>query len=87
MSFFSEAASMLGLDAAKISAGYQFINYNGEAVYIEGFKRVVSISDAEMIFELKGGRIVLKGEGLYVFLLESTTVIIKGKIVSCSSEI
>lgn len=87
MSFFNEVSSLLGFDAAKLATGYQIINYNGEAVYVEGFKRVAVISDTEIILELKKGKITLKGSDLKITLLESTSVIVKGKITLSEAEV
>lgn len=87
MSFFNEVISLLGIDAQMLAAGYQIVNYNGEAVYVEGYKKVLSIAENEIILELrKGKKISLQGEGLNVFSLEDTTIIVKGKISACVTE-
>ena len=84
MSFFEEIGSLLGLDWARIARGYSLVNYNGEAVYLEGIKKIASLSDAEMIFDTGKGRVRITGEGLTVFSLEEKTVIIKGRILVVS---
>ena len=80
MSFFSEVARAMGLDSIKIANGFQIINYSGEAVYVEGFTQVLSISDEEIALKLKKGKIVVAGEDLIVSTLEKGSVIIMGKI-------
>ncbi len=86
MSFFKEVAATLGLDASSIANGYQIIDYNGNAVYCEGFKRVLSVGENEVALGLKGKRIVVSGEGLSIKELENNTVIIVGKIRSVITE-
>ena len=81
MSFFSEVVNAMGLDSVRIASGYQIINYNGEAVYIEGFTQILSIAETEIILKLKKkGKIIVFGEGLSVASLETGSVIIKGEI-------
>jgi hypothetical protein len=81
MSFFSEAAAVLGIEAP--ATGYQIINYGGRAAYIEGFKRVIGIAGDEILLECKGEIISVSGEALTVCLLESGAAAIKGKIINC----
>jgi len=82
MSFYREIGNLLGLDWARIASGYSLVNYNGEAVYIEGIKRVVSISDTEIIVDTPKCRVKVVGYGLSIFSLEEKTMIAKGRIVS-----
>ncbi|MCL2798649.1 MAG: YabP/YqfC family sporulation protein [Firmicutes bacterium] len=84
MSFFEEIGNLLGLDWARIAVGYSVVNYNGEAVYIEGIKKVVSLSDTETVFDAGKGRVRITGEGLSVFALEEKTAVIKGRITAVS---
>ena len=84
MSFFEEIGSLLGLDWARLAQGYSAVNYNGEAVYLEGIKKVVSLSDTEIIFCAGKGRVKITGENLGVFSLEEKTAVIKGTILSIS---
>lgn len=86
MSFFNEIATALGLDKSSIANGYQIINYNGDAAYVEGFKKVLSIDEKCVVLGLKGKRITVLGENLSVKELENNTVIICGKIVSFAAE-
>ena len=82
MSFYREIGNLLGLDWARIASGYSFVNYNGEAVYLEGIKRVVNVSDIEIIVDTKKARIKIAGEELAIFSLEEKTMIVKGKILN-----
>ncbi len=86
MSFFKEIASALGIDKSSIANGYQIINYNGDALYAEGFKRILSIGASEIVLGLKTKRIIVSGEELSVKELENNSVIICGRIVSCIEE-
>lgn len=86
MSFFKEIATSLGLGKSGLANGYQIINYNGEALYAEGFKRILNIDASEVVLGLKTKRITVSGENLSLKELENNTVIICGKIVSCVAE-
>ena len=86
MSFFKEVASALGIDKDSIANGYQIINYNGNAVYIEGFRRILSIDERAVAVALKKQRLTVSGENLAVKELENNTVIVCGKIISVSAE-
>jgi len=80
MSFYRDIGNVLGLDWARIAGGYSLVNYNGEAVYIEGIKRVVNVSELEIVVDTSKQRIKVVGEELCVFSLEDKTMIIKGRI-------
>jgi len=82
MSFYEEIGNLLGLDWARIIGGYSWVNYNGEALYLEGIKKVVLLSDAEIVVDTGKPRVRVTGEGLTVFSLEEKTLIIKGRILS-----
>ena len=86
MSFFKEVFAAMGLDSAPVANGYQIINYNGKAVYCEGFKRILSIGGEEVILGLKAKRIVVSGSNLTIKELENNTVIICGEIKSVTEE-
>ena len=86
MSFFKEVAAVLGLNADSIANGYQVINYSGAAVYIEGFKRILSIDERAVAVATKKQRLTVSGENLAVKELENNTVIVCGRIVSVSAE-
>jgi len=81
MSFYREIGNLLGLDWARIANGYSLVNYNGEAVYIEGIKKIVTINDSEIIVDTPKARVKVVGEGLEIFSLEEKTIIVKGKII------
>ena len=61
---------------------YSVIVFGGEAVYVEGITRVVSVSSDKI--ELNAGKTLLtvEGENMTVEELEKETVIIKGRIKS-----
>lgn len=79
MSFFSEVAKKAGLNELNLSGGYNVVNYNGEAIYVEGIKRLLRIDGNEITIELKGATLVLRGENLNIFEL-SDAAIIKGRV-------
>lgn len=82
MSFFKEVGQTLGIDWAKLALGYQLINYNGEALYIEGVKKIRLISDTEIVLDVGKNSLTVSGEGLTIFDVSGQSVMIKGKIIS-----
>ena len=81
MSFFSEVAKRAGLSELSLAGGYHVVNYNGEAVYIEGVERLNLLDESEIRLFLRGAELAVKGEGLYIHELGGG-VIIKGEVVS-----
>ena len=85
MSFFSEIAAGLGLSELKLSGGYSVINYNGEAVYLEGVVRLLSVDSECIKLRLRGANVALTGTELNIAEL-SGSVIIKGDVTSMEFE-
>ncbi|MCL2556693.1 MAG: YabP/YqfC family sporulation protein [Firmicutes bacterium] len=85
MSFFSEIAKNIGLNELSLSGGYSVINYNGEAVYLEGVIRLLSIEDDTIALQLRGANVIVAGMGLRISEL-SGGCIIKGDIQNLSFE-
>ena len=83
MSFYREIGNLLGLDWARIASGYSMVNYNGEAIYLEGIKKIINVSDIEVVVDTKKARLRIAGEELCIFSLEEKTMIVKGKILVC----
>lgn len=79
MSFYNEIASALG-DNIRAAGGYNIINFNGESVYIEGIRRIVSIDAECIVMTLSRDVLTVEGENLDIFELEKETVIVKGGI-------
>ena len=86
MSFYQEIGNILGLDWARIAGGYSVVNYNGEAVYIEGIKKVMIVSDTEIVVDTGKLRVRVAGEELAIFSLEEKSMVVKGKIFGVNSE-
>lgn len=83
MSFFKEAGNALGLDWAKLAMGYQLVNYNGEAVYIEGVKRILSIDDTLVALHVGKKLLHIVGENLEIHDVSGAAIMIKGTITAC----
>lgn len=82
MSFFNEIADMLGYSEARIALGYNYVNYNGEAVYVEGALGIIKITDCEIVLRIKRGVLYVYGEGLKISDLCGKSVLIRGNIDS-----
>lgn len=85
MSFFKEVADVLN-SSGRTGDGYNIIDYGGEAIYIEGIRRILSIEPQLMRFDCKKKVIVLCGEKLAVHEMEDGCAVIVGKIVSVTAE-
>lgn len=86
MSFFKEIGNLLGLEWAGLSRGYSVVNYNGEAVYVEGVKTVIAITQTEIILNVPSARLNICGDNLTIFMLENDTIIVKGVILSVNTD-
>ncbi len=86
MSFYQEIGNILGLDWARIAGGYSLVNYNGEAVYLEGIKKVITVSDTEIVVDTGKPRVRIAGENLAVYSLEEKTMVVKG-CIKCAEEV
>ncbi len=83
MSFFKEVADRLGGESV---GSYTVINYGGEAVYMEGVKRIISIAPENMRFACGGIKLTLSGEDLKVSELGGGCVTVTGRVRSVSEE-
>ena len=83
MSFFDDIK--YGSVAGR-ALGYSVVLMGGEAVYVEGIKRLASVSPTKM--EMTAGKrlIIVEGEDMVIDELERETVIIKGRIKAVREE-
>ncbi len=80
--FFSEIKKDLQLP--DFDGGYNIININGKAVYIEGHKGLVSLAEDLVRFKVKDKIISVKGKELKLKILSSVTLSIAGEIEEIS---
>jgi sporulation protein YqfC len=80
--FFSEIKKELKLP--DIDGGYNLVNINGKAVYIEGHKGLISISSETIQFKVKDKIIIVSGKDLKLKILSSVTSSIAGEIENIS---
>ena len=64
MSFFDEILSETGLSLP--ASGYNIVDYNGEVLYAEGIKRVLSFDRTSVRLEARKAVITVDGEDLTV---------------------
>lgn len=86
MSFFKEIADTLGYDEAKLALGYSYVNYNGEAVYVEGVKQILRIGESEMVFRLPRGVLRVAGKDLAAEEVCGATVLVRGRVSAVYTE-
>lgn len=76
--FFSEIKKELKLP--DIDGGYNIVNINGNAVYVEGQRGLVSLSDSQIIFKVKNKIITVLGSNLFLKEMSLETLSIVGVI-------
>lgn len=64
---------------------FQIINMSNKILYAEGHKGLVSLSKELISFKVKGGRIVVEGEEMFLLELTENTIKISGKIKKVES--
>lgn len=79
MSYVLEAIKAVK-NALKEPFEYQTINYGGQALYIEGFKRAAVIESEKMQFVLKKKLLTVTGAQLSLVRLTEGTCLIEGMI-------
>ena len=77
MSMFEEIAKQSGL---QFITGYTLINFDGKALYAEGIKRIVFLSESSIKLSAGKRMLDISGECLVIEKLETGAAIIKGKI-------
>lgn len=75
--FFDEIKKKSGIDFQD----FNLVNVSGKLFYVEGHLGLTVISNEMIAFKVKGGRIVVEGENLFLSELTDRTMIIKGKII------
>ena len=76
--FFSEIKKDLKLPS--FDGGYNLVNINGKAVYVEGHKGLVSLSDESVRFRVKEKIITISGKNLKLKIMSSVTMSVAGEI-------
>ena len=80
--FFSEIKKELKLP--DFDGGYNIININGKAVYVEGHKGLVSLAEDLVRFKVKDKIVSVKGKELKLKILSSVTLSVAGEIEEVS---
>ena len=83
MSFFSEALKQIRSDISQ-PFEYSLINFGGKAVYVEGFIRVINISDERIEFLCKKCVLAVVGERLSISEISAGTAMVEGEIYGCN---
>lgn len=65
---------------------YGVVLMGGEAAFVEGIKRIISIAPTKLEIAAGKSLIIIEGEGMTVDELEKETVIVRGKIKSVREE-
>ena len=76
--FFSEIKK--NVKNFDVACGYNIINISGKILYVEGHCGITLISNAQVCFKVKSGRVLVEGENLILSELSETTLKVCGKI-------
>ena len=60
---------------------FNLVNISGKILYVEGHLGLTVMTAESIAFKIKGGRIVIEGENLFLSELSENTMLIKGKII------
>lgn len=64
---------------------FNIINLSNKVIYAEGHKGLVTLSKELVSFKVKGGRIVIEGNNLFLIELTENTIKISGNIKKVES--
>lgn len=84
MSFFDEILYETGFSSP--ATGFNIIDYNGDMVYAEGIRRVLTFDRASVKLEAKRAVITIEGDELTVKKLDEGSAIISGNIRAVVTE-
>ena len=70
----------------KENAGFNIINSDGKELYLEGVKRLVSVSEEMIKLQSKKAVITIEGSGLYITELDEESMTVSGEILLVRTE-
>lgn len=76
--FFSEIKKELKLP--DFAGGYNIVNLNGKAIYVEGHRGILSLSEEIISFRVKDKIVSVLGKGMYLKMFSPNTLSITGEI-------
>jgi hypothetical protein len=82
MSFFNDISRILGGGTGNIVEGYNIVNVDGKALYIDGVKRILEIGDTSIRLSTKKAIIEVLGIDLVVSQSNRDTIILRGTITN-----
>ncbi|MBQ4049459.1 MAG: hypothetical protein IJD07_02275 [Clostridia bacterium] len=83
--FFSEIKKIVGLGNDNGAVKYNIVDFGGKILYVDGIKRVLHIGSDRVVMEFVDAVVTLEGD-FAVQLLESDSLVIKGRVCSQSKE-
>lgn len=76
--FFDELKKKTSND---LVVDFNLVNISGKLLYVEGHLGLTILSQENIVFKVKSGRVVVEGENLYLSELTNNTMLIKGNII------
>lgn len=86
MSFLNDISKIFGGGIGNIVGGFNIVNMDGKAVYVDGVVKILEISQHCIRLATKHKIVKIQGSDLIVSQSSKDTVIIKGQICTVSSE-
>lgn len=84
MGFFDEFLNLFGVE--EIDTSYKIIVLGKSGVMIEGYKKLLTLSDTQILLLLKNIKLNLIGKGLYIKKMEKSEIVVGGTITHISFE-
>ena len=81
-SFLEDIYAMSGLSPNVFAGAFRLINLNNKCIYVEGYLRLVSVSNEAIIIKLKRNHLNVRGYGLKIKNMTPDTLMIVGNIDS-----
>ncbi|MDR1138925.1 MAG: YabP/YqfC family sporulation protein [Clostridiales bacterium] len=81
MSFLSDVYKLFG-DGVDVIRGFSIVNFDGQAIYIEGITRILEVNIVNIKLATKHNVIEILGKQLYIQQSNKNSISIKGDITA-----
>ena len=78
--FLKEIALLTELPFDTVLAGYRYINFGGQSVYVQGHKGFVTFSPEKVVLRAGKKRLEITGENLVIKQLTGDDIMVGGQI-------
>lgn len=80
LQFFNEINDLLEVPLTSVAGEYQYVNLAGRAVYVQGYKDLLTFEDNKIGLKLKEGELMITGKKLVIKDLNINSIVVEGII-------